>query len=146
MSEQEKICRLLRKGELLQIEEILSNQKEWSSNLIILNLLIQVFRREVKNNIAPTIFDYSLELDELTKHFIHLKLLIRRIEFDLPTEYQQEFYNYCINTGSSIFLILSIIQNNIFGKEKTCRQIAHIFENAEGNDSEQAVFFHAVAG
>ena len=142
---EEKIAVLLREGELLEIEDILSKQKKWNSNLLILNTLIQVFHKEVEHNIQPAVFDYSLELDELAKHFVRLKLLIRRLEFDLPLEYQNELYDYCTQTGVSVFLILSILQNNIFFKEKTCKQIARVFEDAEGEHSPYALFFRAIS-
>lgn len=142
MPVEEKIAALLHEGELLEIEDILSKQQEWNSNLMILNVLIQVFHKEVENNIQPAIFDYSLEFDELVKHFVHLKLLIRRLEFDLPLEYQNELYDYCVQTGVSEILILFILQNNVFFKVKTCKQIANIFENFEGKDSPYALFFH----
>lgn len=145
MPVEEKIASLLREGELLEIEEILAKQTNWTANLMILNILIQVFHKEVENNIQPAVFDYSLDFDELVKHFIHLKLLIRRLEFDLPSEYQNELYEYCVQTGVSVCLILSILHNNIFFKTKTCRQIARVFEDAEGEHSPYAVFFRTLS-
>lgn len=128
MSEQtEQVRTLLAEGELLQIENILSGVTQWNKELIVMHVLAQVFRREVENSITPTVFDYSLDLDELVRHFVRSKLYVRRLEFDMPDELQMELYEYCRQTGVSDYFLLYIIQQNAFFPKKVCQRLSGIF-------------------
>lgn len=139
--EEGQVEQLLRQGEILQIEQILKKEKKWTVDLTILQCLINVFHNEVRFEESFTIFDYSLELNELKRHFVKVKLLLRRLEFDLPMVDQMELYDYCTETAVSKYLISHIIRNNIFFQEKVCIRVIDIYSKKEGMDSEKTKYF-----
>ncbi len=140
-----QIRALLAEGELLEIEDVLSGVKEWNKELLVMSIMDQVFRREAENDISPTVFDYSLDLDELVRHFIRLKLYVRRLEFGLPDELQDELYGYCQKTGVSDYLLLYILQQNVFFQKKVCRELSGLFIRAEGKDSPRGKLYRNLA-
>ena len=145
MPEEEKeIYRLLAQGEILKVEQLMTGVKQWSAKLIILDCQIKVFHVEVEKESLETVFDYSVDMDKLAKHFIYLKLLLRRMEFDLPKQAQREFYDYCKENRVSVYLITSILFHNIFYQEKVCNQIIEQYRQREGEKSERVRYFRNV--
>ncbi len=144
---EEEIRSLVMQGEIIEAEKLLLQLDEkWrGKDGNILLILIQVFRREVEKGVQRGVFDYSLDPDELTRHFIRLKYYLRRVEFGLPERYQREAYEYCEQTGVSDYLILRILQNNIFYKEQFCRNLARIFAEEEGSGSMRAGLYTQLA-
>jgi len=123
---------LLAVGELQKLEYFLSSLKMKTKKLVILANLIKVFHEEVKNNEPFTVFDYSLDLDEVVKHYMVTKLLLRRLDFDLPNEYQEEFYHYCKNTHVSVCFMEHLLKRNVFYPEKVREKVLALFEKMEG--------------
>lgn len=111
----------------------------------ILFILIGIQRREVEKNVSPTVFDVSLDPDELVEHFIQVKLYLRRLEFGLPEQTWTEFYEYCKKTGVSDYMIFYFLQNNIFFKEECCRNLSVLFANMEGAGSMRARLYAELA-
>ena len=111
----------------------------------MLLILIRVFRREVEKGISPTLFDVAQNPEELTAHFIRLKLYLRRVEFGLPEKYQDEMYDYCKKMGVSDYLILHFLQHNIFYKEEFCRSMSRLFAKKEGVGSMRANLYAQLA-
>ena len=144
MQEEEKIARLLELGELLAIEQLFSSVKVWTKNLVVLSCLVKVFHIEVENNVEFTVFDYSVKLDELSEHYIRIKLLLRRIEFDLPLQEQEELFTYCCEKQVSVYLLSFILMTNIFHKAKVCRKLIQLFEKEEGKESQRAQYFRQI--
>ena len=136
---------LLHKDKIPEIKKILSQVKEWNKELLVVNVLVQVFQKEIENGISPTVFDYSLDLDVLIQHFIHLKLYVRRLDFDLPPDLQIELYKYCKTTGVSDYLLLYIIQKNVFMQVKVCQKLSAIFAAAEGENSARSEVYRELA-
>lgn len=134
-------------GEILAAEQLLNQLDEkWrGKEENILLILIQVFRREVEKGVSPTIFDVSQDPEELTSHFIRLKLYLRRLEFGLPDRFRDEVYDYLKKTGVSDYLILHILQNNIFYKEDFCRRMSQLFAKKEGVGSMRANLYAQLA-
>ncbi len=141
----ERVRELLRQGELSKIEEIFKNREYMGKELLILEVLLQVFYIEAENEEYPSVFDYSLELDTLITHFIRLKLYLRRLEFGLPEKDQAELYAYCRETGVSDYFLLYLIRCNIFFPRRVCERLAHIFSCAEGEDSSRAKLYRELA-
>lgn len=137
MSEKEQIVKLLQSGEILGVEQVMENLPKADKELVILGQLIKVFHAEVENNVKYTIFDYSLDISLLTEHFIKLKLLIRRIEFDLLPEFQNELYEYVNKNQVSVYMITSILLTNIFAMEKVCIYLIDLFKKKEGGISDK---------
>lgn len=144
---EEEIRSLMREGEILEAEKLLSQlDKNWrGKDGSIFFILIRVFRREVEKGVRQTVFDLSQDPDDLVRHFIRLKLYLRRVEFGLPELYQHEVYEYCVQTGVSDHLIFQILQNNIFYKEQFCRNLAQLFEREEGAGSMRAELYNQLA-
>ncbi len=93
--------------------------KEWlkgistgkiSKELMVLKVLMRVYEAETENNVSYTIFDYSLDLDVLYRHFVKIKLLVRRLEFDFPYELMDELYVYCKTNHVSYYFIGIILR------------------------------------
>lgn len=141
----DQVRTLLAEGELLKIESVLSQVKKWNKELIVMHVLTQVFRREVENGISPTVFDYSLDLDELVRHFVRLKLYVRRLEFDMPDDLQMELYEYCQQNGVSDYFLLYIIQQNVFSPQKVCWRLCELFARAEGSGSSRSKAYEELA-
>ncbi len=140
-----QIRTLLAEGELLEIEDVLSGVKEWNRELLVMNIMDHVFHREIGDDVWPTVFDYSVDLDELVRHFIRLKLYMRRLEFDLPDELQNELYVYCRETGVSDHLLLYILLQNVFFQKKVCQKLSDLFVRAEGKDSPRGKLYRGLA-
>ena len=144
---QKMVRSFLLQGEVLAAEQLLTQLEEtWrgkEGNVLL--ILIRVFQREVEKGVSPTVFDLSQDPEELTAHFIRLKFYLRRVEFGLPERYQDEAYDFCKKTGVSDYLILHILQNNIFYKEEFCRRMSQLFAKREGVGSMRANLYAQLA-
>lgn len=131
---------LVRQGDILGAEHLLLqlDQDKRGKFGNILLILIRILRRELEKNVSPTVFDVSPDPDELAEHFIQMKLYLRRLEFGLPEWTWMEFYEYCKRTCVSDYMILYLLQNNIFYKEECCRNLSVLFAKMEGADSMRA--------
>jgi hypothetical protein len=132
----EKIAALLKQGEILEVEDLLKTMEEnkKSKEIIILERLIDIFRSEVSNDIERTVFDYSTDIYELAAHFTKVKLMLRRVEFDMPLEYIDEFYRYCEDTGVSFNMLSLLVMANITPqhRKKVCSGLAGMYERNKG--------------
>lgn len=144
---QKAVRSFLLQGDVLAAEHLLTQLDErWrgkEGNMLL--ILIRVFRREVEKGISPTVFDVAQNPEELTAHFIRLKLYLRRVEFGLPEKYQDEMYDYCKKMGVSDYLILHFLQHNIFYKEEFCRSMSRLFAKKEGVGSMRANLYAQLA-
>ena len=126
------VASMLAAGELQRLEYFLAALKTRTKKLVILKCLIDIFKEEVRNNEPFTVFDYSLDLDELVKHYMVTKLLLRRFDFNLPKEYQEEFYYYCANAHVSRCFIEYLIEHNMLYPEEVRAKVMAFFEGGEG--------------
>jgi len=141
MSAEDEIQGLLEQGEILKAEQAISALPEKNAGLVVLEELIKVFHAEALSETDYTVFDYSVNIGQLTKHFIYTKLLMRRLEFDLPERYQEELYSYCRQNKVSQYFLASILLNNIFKRQKVCKKLIRMFEGAEGKQSRMGKYF-----
>lgn len=144
---EEEIRSLIGQGEILQAEQLLLQLDKDKRGKIgnVLLILIGIFRRELEKNVSSTVFDVSLDANELVEHFIRVKLYLRRLEFGLPEQTWLEIYEYCRQMGVSDYMILYLLQNNIFYKEECCRNLSGLFAKMEGADSMRARLYHGLA-
>jgi len=119
---------MLATGALDKLEMYLNALNTRTKKLVILVNLIRIFKEEVKNNEPFTVFDYSLNLDELVKHYMVTKLLLRRLDFDMRMEYQEEFYHYCLDTHVSHCFIEHLIAHNMVNRDRVIGRIVALFE------------------
>ena len=136
---------LLRQGEILQLKEDLSHVTNWTKELCVLAIMTDVFCNEVENNIQNSVFDYSIDINELTKHFIQLKLYLRRLDFDLSIEDQLKIYEYLKQTNTSDFLLFYYLNMNAFYPQKVARKLSDIFLKKEGSNSKRSFLFAKLA-
>lgn len=127
MTEKEQIQQWLNQGEILKAEQALGSVRQMDAELLILNTLLQVFRVEAEQDIAYTVFDVSVDIHALARHFIKVKLLLRRLEFELPQVYQNELYLYCTKKHVSEYLLVSILLTNILHRKQVCRKLVGMF-------------------
>jgi hypothetical protein len=136
-----EIYRLLRQGEILEVEKNLSVLPLFDSNLIVLSRLVEIFHNEVNFESANTIFDYSTDIYELVRHYTKTKLMLRRIEFDMPSEYIDEFYDYCEENNVSVYMLAQFVLTNLDDKKKVCKGLVDLYSGKKGPQSMQAVYF-----
>jgi hypothetical protein len=139
--ENEEIYDLLRQGEILEVDKALREDRKWDKKLFILANLMEIFNDEVNCDVQRTVFDYSTDIDELAKHYTWTKLMLRRIEFDMPHVYIEEFYDYCENNGVSMCMLNHMILKNIFYKKKVCLGLADLYGEKKGNNSWEREFY-----
>jgi hypothetical protein len=139
--ENEEIYSLLKQGEILEVEKAINSVRLKDKNILILTELLVIFHDEVNSNSIHTVFDYSTDFEELSRHYIRTKLLLRRLEFDMPPEYLDEFYDYCENTGVSIPMLCRMIRVNVLYKEKVCLGLSQLYGDKKGKDSMEYGFY-----
>ena len=127
MSETAQIQAFLRQGEILKAERVLHSLQRKDASLLILDVLIRVFHIEAMQEAEYTVFDDSVDIQVLSKHFITLKLLVRRLEFGLPQEDQDELLRYCRLHHVSEYLLAAILLTNIFHRKRVCRKMMAMF-------------------
>jgi len=135
MEKEDRIRGLLKKGEILEIEKELENAVDLSVNLKILKTLIKVFKVEIQNNIEHSIFEYSVDFDELILHYKKIKALLRRVEFDLPMQEVIELYSYCTENRVSQFLLGVIILSSMYHRKKVCKRVIDLWKQNGEEDT-----------
>lgn len=144
MTVKEEIQNLLYEGEVLQVAEKVKQLMDLSpgdAELTILHCLLKIFRIETDRCSSSTVFDYSLNISELSRWFVHVKLLLRRIDFDLTEDEQEEIYFYAKETGVSVYFIGEILLNNIVHKEKVSCILEKIYQKNTEKNSLETLYF-----
>lgn len=136
---------LLSQGDVQQIKEALSHVTDWTKELCVFAIMFDVFCNEAESNIPNSVFDYSLDINELTRHFIQLKLYLRRLDFDLPIENELEIYDYLQETNTSDFMLAYYLNHTIFYPQKVSQKLSDIFLLKEGDQSERACLYACLA-
>lgn len=144
MTVKEQIQALLYRGEILEIKELLKDSSVWNQDLLFIKRICSIFELEVKRECAYTILDYSLDLDELIEHFVRIKMLVRRVEMNMPVNYQMELCTYCKEHQVSTICLMAIVEVNMFQKKMTYGRMADIFAQAYGENSPYALYFRGL--
>jgi len=101
----ENYCALKNLLDNNDVKELLGKDQE----LYIINILFEVNRIEIENNVSTVILS-GHSLKEAVRIYKELVLLLRRLEFDLPIEYQNELISYMKENGISVIGVWAIIQ------------------------------------
>lgn len=109
--------------------------------LIVLKEIIKVFRIEVENNVEYSIFDYSMDIDELYEHFQQILKFLEMAEEDFDVRHIRDLYEYAKATGVSCYLISRILLGNICYRKKVCSMILNTWLSKEGDVSENVKHF-----
>lgn len=141
---EEALQKLFSEGRLAEAERYLDEWQDDNAKTIILKILFRVFHMELACGEEKTVFDYSVQTDELVKHYIKVKLLLRRLEFDLPKEHQQELRSYCRQCFVSKDFLTVIVLTNIFDQAGVCRRLIRIFASGDEKDRQMAEYFRSL--
>lgn len=130
----QQIQEFLSQGEIITVKEILEDIDNKDISLTVLEFMIRIFQEEIQLEEKNTVFDYSLDMDQLAERYVRLKLYIRRLENDLPQQYQEELVPFCEKSRiSGCFLVYTIMACSI-QKEKVLKRAMVLFQK-KGQDS-----------
>lgn len=145
MNEKElQLERWLSEGDIAQISRELTAEKKESKITALLKCLIRIYYVETENGVENNVFHYSRNLKELTEHYTKIKLLLRRIEYNVGDE--EEFYTYCEVQKVSQYVIAQILLNNIFHAKTVCRKITDNYAKQEGWHSDRVLYYRKLEG
>lgn len=108
-----------------------------SKEEIVCKILSEIYQIEQKNDSVYTVYDIIDEPKQLYGHFVKLKLLLRRIEFDLPGE--NEFYTYSEQMHVSHYLTGWVVRNNLINKRHICAKLSEAYKRI--GKFEEAAYF-----
>ena len=137
----QQIATELENGDFISAENLLFSTDKWDFELSVINRLFKIFRLEIENNCTKTLFDYSTDIDILIEHFTQVKLLIRRLEYDIEKQTWPEIYNYFKETYVSDWFLYSIILNDSFMQKKVCKNLVTLFSSCEKDNLNTIEFF-----
>lgn len=134
-----RIAQCLSEGNYAYAERICERAKEQTKGTVILRCLFGVAHQEEQHEGKCLFSTYSSNYELLIKHFIRLKLLLRRLEYSMPDE--EEFFVYCEQNNVSVYFVKELIQKNIFNPQKVCRKLIEKYGSAEWKDEKKQEFY-----
>lgn len=146
MKKEAYVYELLEKGEIQKAKEELSDITKGSGKLIIIEKMIEVYEAQRQAGEKETIFDESLDADVLEEYYKRVKLLFRRLDFDMPLSYQKEFFDYCMENHVSVYLLSEIILSNAFHKEESCKKLMRFYIEEKGEQSGEVRYLAVLLG
>lgn len=124
--------------------DAIKQETEWDRELALIVRITEIYEEERRTGEAHTVLDGMETVDAAVRHFVWVKLLLRRLEFGLPKEHWQELYHYCKERQVSETMLSSILRTNIIRKEETFRRLIEMYEKNEGKRSKNALFFRGL--
>jgi hypothetical protein len=67
--------------------------------------------------------------------------MLRRLDFDLPSEYIDEAYSYFEGNDVSIYMLVQMAVKNMTHPKYVCQQLANLYGDKKGIMSKEAQFF-----
>ena len=96
-----------------------------------LKIVFTIFNTEKENNSDTLFFDYSLEVNNIVEHYIKLKFLLRRVEFDIGENPDILIIDYIKKHQISVYaLIVTIMFSSVF-KTNILNKLAVLVFNAK---------------
>lgn len=96
-----------------------------------LKIVFTIFNTEKENNSDTLFFDYSLEINSIVEHYIKLKFLLRRVEFDIGENPDILIIDYIKKYQISVYaLIVTIMFSSVF-KTNILNKLAVLVFNAK---------------
>lgn len=122
------ICYLMDEGETVSVA--MKNQR-----IFILETFGTILRTELEKQIRPNIFE-GRNTTKLITLYKKTVLLLRRIEFDFPLEYQMELFHHINRERMSILAVVGIIQscNCLVDKNKIRNGLVEVLRFGENNE------------
>lgn len=98
--------------------------KGWlNMDAAVLDVMFLIYDHEKKNGDSYT-FDKVRDIQDMKRLCLKLKVLLRRIEYDLPEEYQQEIIRFVRENKISASFIIVIVQRYIERQVKVLNKTA----------------------
>lgn len=142
-AEESQIAELFRRKDIDGVCQIINSSGKLTKNMCIIKQLTEIYKTEKKSG-RNTILDYSTDTNQLIQHYIQLKLLLRRMDFDMPKKYMTEIYDYIKTNQVSESAIVYIILRNMLDKKKVCTSLIAMYQNFEGKDSPKVQFYQKI--
>ena len=141
MAENELIYEYLSRKEIDRVEDELAYMTNLDEKLRVLSCLIEIYRAEHTDNANGDVFDYSTDINVLYRWYIETKLYLRRLEFDLGTQSEKQFYQYCKENKVSVYMLARLVLHNIFDKEKVLKKLIRLYIANKGEKSYEVRYF-----
>ena len=110
---EKEIYELLQQGEIIEVDEQIKALPSPSRKLKVLSQLIEIFKEEVADNVAYSVFDYSVDIDELYDRHIYLEEMWRAY-INEPSKYNKRIFDDFIRENNiSNEYVMSLRQNSI---------------------------------
>lgn len=132
-----KIQNALYEGEFIVAEQTLRSVKKYNSKLAMVYRIFEIFKMEVKSDCLYTVFDYSLDVYELERHFMQVKLMLRRLEYDVAEETWTQIYQYIVKNQVSGCFLTSIISTDMFDKKNATKNLLELLRKYDIDNSER---------
>lgn len=146
MKKEAYVYELLEKGEIQKAKEELSDITKGSGKLIIIEKMIEVYEAQRQAGEKETIFDISLDAGVLEEYYKRVKLLFRRLDFDMPISCQREFFEFCMGNHVSVYLLAEIILSNAIHKEECCKKLMRFYIEEKGEQSGEVRYLAVLLG
>lgn len=138
MKEAEYLERLQEYIESNQIDkaesliDLMKDQHIKDSMVYMFKQILSIYRSEAENESKCCVFDRTTDINELADIYIRIKLLVKRLEYDIPG--QEEMVEFCIVNRISSYYLKHIILTNVIFKKRVVNRLNDIFENVEKKD------------
>lgn len=100
-----------------------------TTEIAVLHQLFCIYELEKEKKIQKNFFENILSVDEAIYRYDIIKFFLRRVEFDLPVEY--EMRQYIFDNAISWVAVLQIIQGCIVDKINTLKKVVLLFFEAQ---------------
>lgn len=131
----EKIQIALYAGDFFKANGYLESVTKYNAKLAFLFRIFGIFKVEARSSCPYTILDYSLDIYKLVQHFIQMKLLLRRLEYDVARETWDQIYHYIEDNNVSGYFLVSILSIDMFEPQKATKNLIEIIEKNGKQDT-----------
>lgn len=140
------IYSLVLKGDIERARQLMIQLKteECGKNEQALLNLLSVCRQADRESI-PAVASGCGNVDDWNRHYIRLERYCRQIEFGQLETDCREIYDYIASTGTPDILLLDIVKKDVLYKKKFYTDMAGLFAENEGEDSERATLYAGMA-
>lgn len=146
MISKENIYEYLAEKNIDKVDNLLVQLKEYDEELLVLVRLVEIYKAEAIDGMETNVFEYSTDIDVLYRWFIETKLYIRRLDFDINSKYEKQFYIYCKENKISVHMLACIIVHNVFDKEKVIKKLIRMYMDDKGEKSKEVQYMAVLLG
>lgn len=130
---------LLKKRKIELAKKYLGEHGISTAELVMARELLKVYDEEIEAGCKHTILENFSSLSQWKEQYIQLKLLLRRLEYDLPDT--EDFFACICRRQYSVYFIGHLVKTNLFHPKKVSMRLVQEFEKQNGRDCSEAVYF-----